>query len=396
MRVLIVSAAFPPQPGGVATHVNDLAHGLVHGGHDVFVQAASADEHHATDGHGRLKIWKQAKSSVWEFDGRRVFAESVLQRLLDRWHEIQPDLIHAHDFDSLFVAWNLKVAYGCPVVATIHRAPSPWRDFRFRENPKDCFLEVLRRGKVLDRLVVPSRASASVLRKQGFLAPSQVSGVAVIPHGISPFLRGVEENPVLVEELRLEEPNRVLVLCPGRADEHKDLDTLLEAASLVKKEEKALGIGGTTFHLCCGREDPFFSRVESLAVARGLHEGDSIFFRKLKYKEMATVYRHAKVAVITSRHEAFGLAILESFLFDVPVVAANTTAVGEIISNGRNGLLYTDGDPSDLARQLLRTLRDDSLRSQVAEEGKRELREGGKFTLRRMVSAYEELYAKLV
>lgn len=391
MRVLLLSAAYPPHPGGVATHVGDLAHALVHLGHDVFVQAASVDEHHSTSGHGRLKIWKEARESIRAFDGRRLFGERVLQRLLDRWCIIKPDLIHAHDSDSMYLAWSLKAVTGCPVVATIHRAPSPWRRLKFMENPKDLFLEALGRQETLDCLVVPSAASAAVLHSQGFGASHPSTQVVVIPHGIRPFLRAEADRPEIAEQLTLG-GSRQLILCPGRADEHKDLDTFIEAASKLKASD---ALPPLAFLVCCDSDDPFYERARRLAQELGLEEDQDIVFRKFAYQEMATVYRCARVAIMTSRHEAFGLTVLEAFLFDVPVVASNTSALREIVHNGTNGLLYTDGDSRDLARQVTRVLTDANLERRIVDAGRGLLRDNGPYAVETMASAYDRLYKTL-
>ena len=57
-------------------------------------------------------------------------------------------------------------------------------------------------------------------------------------------------------------------------------------------------------------------------------------------------------------YEGFGLVVLESYLRHRPVVASNLGGLKYVVENGKSGLLFTPGDPDELAR-CIRTLWDD-------------------------------------
>ena len=251
MRVLMLSAAYPPGEGGVATHVANLAHGLSHRGVEIVVLtldrdeqsiAAVPDHHYAqgqssdqrklnvkVDGFDRVKILKQARLMVPAYDGRRVFAEEILEFITKKWHRNSPDLIHCHDLDSLYIGWLIKTGFGKPLVFTLHRAPSPWRTKRYQEDPKDLFLEALGRTGLLDAVVVPSETSAQVLRAQcDDFGEGWKTEIRVIFHGIGRQLSSFPLDDQLVGSLGLWQ-EKDLILCPCRADEHKDVDAFLDA-----------------------------------------------------------------------------------------------------------------------------------------------------------------------
>ena len=391
MRILLLSAAFPPDPGGPATHVNDLAQGLHRAGHEVFVVTCHKDKTPRKAGHGRLVIWKRPLKSVPEFDARRVFCEDILSFVFENWYQIKPDIVHAHDPDSLFLAWMLKTAFGPPVIMTVHRAPSPWREGRFRETAKDCFMETARTAGLMDGIAVPSQASAQVLREQGFGIGADQTQVEVIPHGISLFLRSVADDQDVVQEIKKYAPGH-LVICPSRADEHKDVETFVEAAGLLKKD-----LPSQNLHFLLGTQetDVHYLKVRQIAKDSGLTEGHDILFKTFPYKHMPTVYRRATVCVIPSRHESFGLTVLEAFLCGVPVVAANTSALRETVTNGVNGLLFTDGDARDLAAQVRRVVMDSALRTRL-QKGGEELMRSGRHSAATMVRQYGLFYARIL
>ncbi len=253
-------------------------------------------------------------------------------------------------------------------------------------------MEAGRLSKLLDGIVVPSEVSRTVLSEQGFGEEGSPPEIRVIPHGISPFLKSVADEPAVLEDLPLRASCN-LVLCPQRADEHKDVETFIEAAAKLKIQEAERDI---LFVLSSHADDAVHAKLRSRARDLNLVEGHDILFRTFRYKEMATIYRRADVCVIPSRHESFGLTVLEAFLFNVPVVAANTSALREIIANGQNGLLFTDGNVEDLALQVRRVLRNAKLREALQEGGRAALSETGSYSSTVMVQSYERFYKQIL
>lgn len=106
MRILMLSAAYPPGEGGVATHVATLAHSLSRRGVDIVVLTTGKDETEQEkakedgklkprpEGYDHLRILKRPKSTVPAYDGRRVFGEGVLQFIVNKWHRIEADIVH--------------------------------------------------------------------------------------------------------------------------------------------------------------------------------------------------------------------------------------------------------------------------------------------------------------
>jgi glycosyltransferase involved in cell wall biosynthesis len=392
MNILIISATYPPASGGVATHVADLTHGLVKRRHRVTVITNSKNENSSVDGRGGLRVYKLGRRSVPEFDGRRVHGSAILNTILSRWIEIRPDIIHLHDFDSLFAGWMLWIAHRIPLVLTVHRAPSPWRHLRYRENAKDCFMEAAKEANILSGIVTPSKCSAAVLKTQGFGINGNAARLHVIPHGTRPFLAQVADDPTVIEDLRLR-GDRFIVLCPSRADEHKDTAVFIAAAALLQQRRPDVH---WHFILNSQDDDPLYDRNLAYAHDVGLEPGRNIIFQKLLFKQMATLFRRTAICVVPSRHESFGLSVLESFLFKVPVIVANASGLAELVVNRSNGLLFTDGSVEELAQQIDTLQRDPHLRRQLASAGSILVKPGGEFNSDRMVERYAAFYRTLV
>src|SRR5262249_507452 len=67
------------------------------------------------------------------------------------------------------------------------------------------------------------------------------------------------------------------------------------------------------------------------------------------------------VVVAPAIGEAFGLTALEAGAHGLPVVAARSGGLPEIVLDETTGLLFEPGNPSDLARSLERLIRDQGL-----------------------------------
>ena len=60
----------------------------------------------------------------------------------------------------------------------------------------------------------------------------------------------------------------------------------------------------------------------------------------------------ADVFAMPSRTDSFGIVYLEAWLYRLPVIAARTWGMSDVVRNGEDGLLVPFGDVSVLAQTL--------------------------------------------
>jgi L-malate glycosyltransferase len=97
--------------------------------------------------------------------------------------------------------------------------------------------------------------------------------------------------------------------------------------------------------------------------------------------------------VLATKHEGLGTSILDAQACGLPVIAANTGGIPEIIEHGRNGYLYTAGDHDELARYLLELIRSEPLRLSFAAKGGESVR---RFSIKQTIEQYVSLYGSLL
>lgn len=408
--VLMLSRAYPPAIGGVATHVNYLAEALTTLTKSRVNRASICRVEVVTATEPGLRAIGEAAHPVATPRGSRPFLvvhrlpganshfystgdvplQLPLRFIQDNWRKIRPDVIHVHDYESLQIGLMLKVAFSKPLVLTVHRTPKETDRTLPQRDAKSCFLEFVRRYDLVDVVVAPSDAYLQHLISEGF----QSDRVERIRHGIpvQRLAKQGQDNPRVLERLNLD-PGDELVLCPARLDPHKGPDTFIEAAALTRERLKTRRL---VFAIAGSGSESY--RRDLYELARRRQVDDIVRLGASDGKdflptEMPTLYRRAKVCVLPSRREGLGQALLEAAVFGCPVIGANTGGIPEVIKPMSTGLLFHRDEPRDLAEQLTRLLEDQNLAGVLADGAARQLRL--RFDAEGMAREYLALYLRV-
>jgi glycosyltransferase involved in cell wall biosynthesis len=164
----------------------------------------------------------------------------------------------------------------------------------------------------------------------------------------------------------------------GRLSPEKGLGTLLAAWKLLNRNW-TLKIAG---------EGPLSPQVEAFCAE---HKGVEWLGLKGR-EEVGKLMGSARVLVFPSEwYETFGRVAIESFAAGTPVIASRLGAMAEIGEEMRTGLLFTPGDPRDLADKL-RWVFDNPAQVEIMRLAAREVYET-KYTMhencRVLIGAYE-------
>jgi glycosyltransferase involved in cell wall biosynthesis len=137
-------------------------------------------------------------------------------------------------------------------------------------------------------------------------------------------------------------------------------------------------------------DGPLRADLEGFARERGV----STRVRFVGFKDSAHDYvSAADVFCLSSVWEAVSLAAQEAVSLGVPVVATAVGGIGELIEDGRTGLLVPPRNPEALARAL-RSVLDDPVMAAERAELARKYHEVN-FGLDRMLDRLEEIYREL-
>lgn len=109
-------------------------------------------------------------------------------------------------------------------------------------------------------------------------------------------------------------------------------------------------------------------------------------------EELQTLYKLAHLGIFPSLYEGFGLGILESMAFGLPVIASNTSAMPEVM--GREDALFDPSDANSMADKIAQALTDEAFRKDLIHFGLQHAKiwDWGS-SARRAIAAFERLHS---
>jgi glycosyltransferase involved in cell wall biosynthesis len=172
---------------------------------------------------------------------------------------------------------------------------------------------------------------------------------------------------------------QTLIVSVGALAEVKGHDVLIRAFPLVLSsypDATLLLIG----------EGPRRSAYEALADSLGLSENVQ-FTGWLSPKAVRTRLQQASVFVFPSRHEGFGIALVEAMAVGVPIVASDIGGIPEVI--GHAGTLVPPDEPEELSEAICFVLGD-----QTPQRNTRSRKRAQRFAWEVVVERYEQVLCR--
>lgn len=267
-------------------------------------------------------------------------------RLALRLRHLRPDVVHTNTLKAALYGGIAGRLAGIPVVWHVRDRITP--DYL----PRPAVALVRVASRVLPGMVVAnSEATLATLGRwprRSAVVPSPVelsSGRASAVHedGQRPFTVGLV----------------------GRLAPWKGQDVFLRAfaSAFAGGEQRALIVGSAMFG-----EDDWADSLPGLATSLSI--ADQVEFTGF-VEDVASMYQRMDVLVHASTiPEPFGQVVVEGMAAGLPVIAADAGGPSEIVTHGRDGLLYPMGDSEALADSLARLARDPGRRQRLGMTGR--------------------------
>jgi len=212
--------------------------------------------------------------------------------------------------------------------------------------------------RLADRLIVHNAFSKRELIEKLAISPTKIS---IIPHGNYLETVGKMPHPAAAKRALGIAESKKVVLFFGQIKDTKGLDVLLEAAPDVARE-----IPEVTF-LIAGRPwKSDFSRYEALIDRLGIRDRCVLHTRFIPHTDVACYYAAADVVVLPYRRIYQSGVILMAMSYRRPVVVSDIPGMTATVTDGNNGYVFRQGSKEALSKRLIRVLRDDDERDQVA------------------------------
>ncbi|MEO7070137.1 MAG: glycosyltransferase [Nostocoides sp.] len=262
---------------------------------------------------------------------------------LGRW-----DLLHSHHWMSGVAALPVARALGVPHVQSFHSvAAHPERPLSEGEPPESP-RRVAGEHHVAtssDAVVAISAAEARTAVERCGADPSDVVIVQPgVDHDQFRPLRAGEKSWVGVNPLW----DNGYIVYAARLQPLKGPDLALRAMAHVEKWMRPhLIIAGDTAEDFAGYAEELHTLVGRLGLT-----GDVTFVGPLTRDELAVLLPAARLVLVPSHSETFGLIALEAASSGVPVVASSAGGLREAVAHGETGQLMDSREPEDWGRAI--------------------------------------------
>jgi L-malate glycosyltransferase len=275
--------------------------------------------------------------------------------------------------------------------------------------PTDCFFYLALCGRLRDKALVTSVHGADLfpdgvpprsysrlfkflLRSSKLIvSPSRFLEQMVLAH--HPDLTG--KTTYIHNGIRFDEVNSIsgeinstnqdpYVFCISAYKPQKAIDVLIRAFAIVHASHPSL-------RLVIVGDGPLRAELSHLAHSLGLAEHIDLLGPK-RAADVIELLKSAKLFVLPSRFETFGIVILEAMACQKPLVTTTAGGIPEIVQNKLNGILVEPDDPKALAQAINEVLADDILQMRLAANGLKTAREQFNFT--RTAASYEAVFSR--
>ncbi len=336
LRVLLVTSEFPPDIGGIGSHVAELARGLAGEGQHVTVVHPRSFTSTAPSPAGAGFAVQRPRLLKGE-----PFYQVMLHRRLAREISRNPvDIIHVHGVRPLGATRGLSA----PTIFTNH---SSGFLARLNASPR-------RKRKTADllkhvsSLIGPSDELVEAARAFGYRGPATMIANGVDPDRFRPGASaararlgiGADETLILLAR-RLVEKNGVTwfarALAPMR---HLAFRVIVAGDGAEREPMRAI-------------------------LAEGGLQDRVLFLGAVANSEMPDIYRAADLSVLPSLAEATSIAGLEAMASGLPLVGTNVGGIPAIVDDGITGLLVPPKDPGAMADALTRLVASPDIRHRM-------------------------------
>ena len=368
MRVAVLSweSLHTVQVGGLAVASTRLAEGLAKARHHVYFftrRALGQPEYmHINGVHYHTCLFDPGPNTL-------AFAYNMSKRMLEsidlvERYEGDFDIVHGHDWLVADALHELKNK-GYPVVLTYHsteygRNGGVLGDFW---ESRQIAGKEWYGGYIADRVTTVSQSMKNELNKHYQIPFEKID---VVPNALEPVHVKLKVDRGRVRSRYGIPSSGPLVLTMGRLEYQKGPDILLEAIPTVLKSRPDTrfvfaGEGSMKTHLRI--------RCNTLGVAHA-----TWFLGFVPHSELLELLNSVDIVCIPSRNEPFGIALLQAWAAEKPVVATDVGGLGENVDHLVNGVKVSPS-PGSLAEGICHLLNSRATMKQLGKQGARKVRE---------------------
>ena len=312
-----------------------------------------------------------------------TLSKKTMEKIIKK---ISPNIVHIQN--SFMISKGVaKIAKksGIPIIGTNHfmaenlvqyfHMPKIIESWLNKLSWKQC----IKVFEQVNLVTTPTKTAAELLKKEGFS-----KDVIAVSNGIDlNRFKPTNDGSYLKQKYAIP-TDRPVLLYAGRLDKEKKVEVILQALSFI--------LSVTNVHLVLAGVGNKKQILRKLAEKLNIQQAVT-FTGFVSEKDWQNIYRIADIFVIASIAELQSIVTMEAMASGLPVVATNVMALPELVHDGGNGYLFSDGDSETLAKEVLKILSNKNLQTQMS---KKSLEIIQVHDINKTVDKYESLYKEVI
>jgi glycosyltransferase involved in cell wall biosynthesis len=319
------------------------------------------------------------KKKIEELNVRVIEAEGIADssfsikgvKSIDEIFKVEePDIVHTH------ASLSARIAAKRNNIKVVHTRHCIEGEKKFLKKAVYRFVNNI----LSDRVIGVSKAVCSNLEADGI----NTEKLRMVYNGIFPLKEiSASEQQALRKKYNIGSEN-VVVGMVARLEPVKNHEMFLEAAKVVDTicpEAVFMIVGAGSME----------KKLRQKARRDGIE--DKVIFTGY-ISDVNDIMNIIDIHVLTSEKEALSISLIEAMSLGKPVVATDSGGPGEVVENGKSGILVGVDDSVNLTMGIVRFIQRKDIRVEAGREGRRIV--GEKFLAGDMARSIEEIYNELV
>ncbi len=266
--------------------------------------------------------------------------------------------------DILFVpSYAVPQIHPAKTVVTIHGL-----EYRFCP---ECY-------SLKERLILELNTRFSIKLASKIITPSEntkkdlIKFYKVDSDKIKVIYHGAESQKYIKSKIYKVREDEFNILFIGRLEKRKNIINLIKAFEIFKNNFRnppnpLFQKGNSNVELILAGKAGFgFAEIKK-AIEVSPYKKEIILKNYISEKEKNELYKKAKLFILPSFYEGFGLPILEAMSYGVPVVCSNISSLPEVA--GDAAILIDPNNIEEIAEAMDKVFNDDNLREEMIEKG---------------------------
>ncbi|MGB7055988.1 MAG: glycosyltransferase, partial [bacterium] len=273
---------------------------------------------------------------------------------------------------------------GIPVMGTNHLMPENLTHYLHLPGIAETWLQrfawrqFVRVFEQLDFVTTPTRTAAALLAKAGLRKK-----VVPVSCGIDlERFKPTNDGAYLRRKFAIPTDKPVL-LYVGRLDKEKRIDMILQALPDISRV--------TSVHLVLAGIGKEKRNLEELAEKLGIQQAVT-FTGFVPDEDLQNIYGVADLFVTAGIAELQSIVTMEAMASGLPVVAVNAMALPELVHDGENGYLFSDGNSQMFTEKVIAILSDQAMRARMSRRSLEIIKD---HDVNKTIEKYESIYSEI-